>query len=89
MEVVDVCRCVMVFFQESFQNLGCKNSTEGITKFQPAAFEAVTMYIENAGLSPSHAEIKFTAATCQYFLRVGILRDLLQVHRFNCMILLR
>ncbi|CAK9090373.1 Probable protein phosphatase 2C 3 (PP2C 3) [Durusdinium trenchii] len=29
---------------------------------------AVTMYIENAGLSPSHAEIKFVAATCQYFL---------------------
>ncbi|CAJ1423535.1 unnamed protein product [Effrenium voratum] len=30
---------------------------------------AVTMYIENAGLSPSHAEIKFNGQTCQYFLR--------------------
>ena len=55
----------------------------------PTAFvEAVTMYIENAGLSPSHAEIKFTAATCQYFLRVGILRDFWQVPGLG-MILLR
>eukprot|EP00421_Protoceratium_reticulatum_P027266 CAMPEP_0168472316 /NCGR_PEP_ID=MMETSP0228-20121227/59735_1 /TAXON_ID=133427 /ORGANISM="Protoceratium reticulatum, Strain CCCM 535 (=CCMP 1889)" /LENGTH=159 /DNA_ID=CAMNT_0008488253 /DNA_START=56 /DNA_END=532 /DNA_ORIENTATION=- len=29
----------------------------------------VTMYIENASLSPKHAEIKFNSQTCQYFLR--------------------
>eukprot|EP00421_Protoceratium_reticulatum_P046957 CAMPEP_0168442644 /NCGR_PEP_ID=MMETSP0228-20121227/44118_1 /TAXON_ID=133427 /ORGANISM="Protoceratium reticulatum, Strain CCCM 535 (=CCMP 1889)" /LENGTH=588 /DNA_ID=CAMNT_0008457019 /DNA_START=56 /DNA_END=1819 /DNA_ORIENTATION=- len=29
----------------------------------------VTMYIENASLSPKHAEIKFNAQTYQYFLR--------------------
>lgn len=29
----------------------------------------MTMYIENAGLAPSHAEIKFNVGTCQYFLR--------------------
>merc|ERR1740123_380966 len=29
----------------------------------------VTMYIENAGLSPKHAEIRFNSQTYQYFLR--------------------
>ena len=29
----------------------------------------VTMYVENASLSPKHAEIKFNSQTYQYFLR--------------------
>mmetsp|Transcript_43988 Transcript_43988/g.99390 ORF Transcript_43988/g.99390 Transcript_43988/m.99390 type:complete len:647 (+) Transcript_43988:87-2027(+) len=32
----------------------------------------VTMYIENAELSPKHAEIKFNSQSCQYFLKDSV-----------------
>lgn len=62
-----VARCVQGLFAGRF--IYINRTAQGELFGSDRNSNAVTMYIENAGLSPSHAEIKFTAATCQYFLR--------------------
>eukprot|EP00913_Durusdinium_trenchii_P008546 g8025.t1 len=61
-----VARCVQGLFAGRF--IYINRTSQGELFGSDRNSNAVTMYIENAGLSPSHAEIKFVAATCQYFL---------------------
>jgi len=62
-----VARCVQGLFAGRF--IYINRTPQGELFGSDRNSSAVTMYIENAGLSPSHAEIKFSAGTCQYFLQ--------------------
>mmetsp|Transcript_5756 Transcript_5756/g.10369 ORF Transcript_5756/g.10369 Transcript_5756/m.10369 type:complete len:656 (-) Transcript_5756:126-2093(-) len=62
-----VARCTQGLFAGRF--IYINRTPQGELFGSDRASSDVTMYIENAGLSPSHAEIKFNATTCQYFLR--------------------
>ncbi|CAJ1402113.1 unnamed protein product [Effrenium voratum] len=62
-----VARCVQGLFAGRF--IYINRTPQGELFGSDRNSNAVTMYIENAGLSPSHAEIKFNGQTCQYFLR--------------------
>ncbi|CAE7458062.1 unnamed protein product [Symbiodinium natans] len=62
-----VARCVQGLFAGRF--IYINRTPQGELFGSDRSSNSVTMYIENAGLAPSHAEIKFNVGTCQYFLR--------------------